>query len=200
MPTGNFLQRFYDAVAHLLVKGHEIARFGEACARRSRVGAAVLTREKPAGKWAPDQDTDVVILGERLELVFETSTDEAVVHLGRYVLLQAQAILQHNRSGCLPRHEVGQPDVADLPLAHKIVEGPKGFLDRRVAVPSMHLVKVDVIGLEPAETALHFAQDIHAGCATPVEILAHREADFGGEDNLFPHALQSITNKSLALP
>ena len=102
MPTGNFLQRFYDAVAHLLVKGHEIARFGEACARRSRVGAAVLTREKPAGKWAPDQDTDVVILGERLELVFETSTDEAVVHLGRYVLLQPQAILQHNRSGCLP--------------------------------------------------------------------------------------------------
>src|SRR5207245_2416802 len=114
MPTGNFLQRFYDAVAHLLVKGHEIARFGEACARRSRVGAAVLAREKHAGKWAPGQDTDVVILGVRLEL--------------------------------------------------------------------------------------HFAQDIHAGCATPVEILAHREADFGGEDNLFPHALQSITNKSLALP
>src|SRR3989442_523336 len=81
-------------------------------------------------------------------------------------------------------------DVADLPLAHKIVERPKGFLDRRVAVPSMHLVKVDVIGLEPAETALHFAQDIHAGCATPVEILAHRQADFGGEDNLVPRALQ----------
>jgi hypothetical protein len=85
MPTGHFLQRIYDAVAHLLIEGHEIARFGEACAGRRRVGAAVLACEKSAGKRAPDQDADVVILGERLELVFETSTDKAVVHLRRYV-------------------------------------------------------------------------------------------------------------------
>jgi hypothetical protein len=48
--------------------------------------------------------------------------------------------------------------------------------------------------------ALHFAHDVHAGRAAPVEILAHREPDFGGEDNLVPHALQGITHKSLALP
>src|SRR5450631_1106226 len=40
MPSGNFLQRFYDAVAHLLVKGHEIARVSKACAGRGRVSAA----------------------------------------------------------------------------------------------------------------------------------------------------------------
>src|SRR5882762_6485593 len=102
MPTGHFLQRLYNAVAHLLVEGHERARFGEAFAGRSRVSAAVLACEKPAGKRAPDQDTDVVVLGERLELVFETPTDEAVVHLCRYVFLQPQMLLQHDRGRCLP--------------------------------------------------------------------------------------------------
>src|SRR6267143_1016839 len=88
MSTGHFLQRFYDSVAHLLVEGHERARFSEACAGRSRISAAVLACEKPAGKRAPDQDTDVVIFSERLELVFETPTDEAVIHLRSYVFLQ----------------------------------------------------------------------------------------------------------------
>jgi hypothetical protein len=60
-----------------------IARAG-----RSRVGAAVLAGSEPAGKWAPDQDTDVVILREPLELVFETPADQAVVHLRCYVFLQ----------------------------------------------------------------------------------------------------------------
>src|ERR1035441_3869749 len=95
---------------------------------------------------------------------------------------------------------VGQSDIANLPLAHKIVERPQRLLERRVAVPSMYLVQIDVIGLQPSETALHFAHDVHAGRSAPVEILAHREPDFGGEDNLVPHALQGIPDLSLALP
>jgi L-ribulose-5-phosphate 3-epimerase UlaE len=63
----------------------------------------------------------------------------------------------------------------------------------------MHLVQIDVIGLQPSETAFHFAHDVHASRTAPVEILAHRKPDFGGEDNLVPHTFQGITNKSLAL-
>ena len=43
-----------------------------------------------------------MILGKRLEFVFETAADEAVIHLRRYVFLQPQLILQHHRGGCLP--------------------------------------------------------------------------------------------------
>src|SRR6202022_1877322 len=82
----------------------------------------------------------------------------------------------------------------------KTVERPQRLLEWSVAVPSMHLVKIDVIGLQPSETALHFAHDVHAGRAAPVEILAHGEPDFGGQDDLLPHALQGITYQSLALP
>src|SRR3984957_7528374 len=102
MPTGYLLQRLHHAVAHLLVEGHERTCVRESGAGRSRVGAAVLAAEEPARKWTPDQDADVVILRERLELVLETSTDEAVVHLRRYVFLQPQVLLQHDRSGRLP--------------------------------------------------------------------------------------------------
>src|ERR1700686_1593248 len=102
MSIGYFLQYIDDGLPHLPVEGQKIARFGETCAARSRVSAGVFAREKSARQRAPDEDTDVVILGERLEFVFETPADKAVVHLRRYVFFQSQLILQHNRGGCLP--------------------------------------------------------------------------------------------------
>src|SRR5271155_4029269 len=85
-------------------------------------------------------------------------------------------------------------------MAHQIVERPQRLLERRVAVPSMHLVKIDVIGLQPAETPLHFAHDVYAGRAAPVEILAHGETDFRGYDDLVSHSLQGVAHQNLTLP
>ena len=62
----------------------------------------------------------------------------------------------------------------------------------------MHLVKIDVVGLQPLETALHFAHDVHAGRAAPIEIFAHGKPDFGGQYDFSPHTPQSITNQSFA--
>ena len=64
----------------------------------------------------------------------------------------------------------------------------------------MDLVEVDVVGLQPSEAGLYFAQDVHAGRAAPVEIPAHRQSDFCGKDNLVSQALQGISHESLALP
>src|SRR5882757_118300 len=102
MPTSHLLQRFHDAVAHLSVEGHERTGLRESCAGWSGVSAAVLACKEAAGKRAPNQDADVVVLRERLELVFETPTDEAVVHLCRHVFSQSQTRLQHNRGCRLP--------------------------------------------------------------------------------------------------
>src|ERR1700674_5493364 len=102
MPLRHLLQCLHDAVALFLIDGHERTCLRESRTGRSRVGSAVLACEESASKRAPDQDADVVILGERLELVFEASTDKAVVHLRRYVFFQAQVLLQHYGSGRLP--------------------------------------------------------------------------------------------------
>src|SRR5271167_4839045 len=102
MPSSHFLQRIHDTVSHFLVEGHKRTSLRKSCTGRSWICAAVLAREESAGKRAPNQDADVVVLGERLELVFETPTDEAVIHLRRHVFFQSQALLQHNRGGRLP--------------------------------------------------------------------------------------------------
>src|ERR1700756_5678111 len=81
MSIGYFLQCIYDPVAHLPVERHEIACFGEAGSGRSRVSASVLAGKKCARKRAPDEDTDIVILGERLEFVFQTPADVSPVCL-----------------------------------------------------------------------------------------------------------------------
>ena len=64
----------------------------------------------------------------------------------------------------------------------------------------MHLVKVDVVGLQPLQTALDFAHDVHAGGAASVEVVAHGEPDFRGQDDFLPCALQGVAEESFALP
>src|SRR6266436_9572762 len=102
MPCGYLLQRIHDAVAHLPVERHELTCIGEPAPGRRRIVAAVLSRQETTGQRAPDQDADVVILSERLELVFETSANEAIIHLRGHISLQTQAVLQHDGGGRLP--------------------------------------------------------------------------------------------------
>jgi hypothetical protein len=92
VPSGNLLQGIYDSVAHLLVEGHKRTCLGKSSAGRSRIVAAILAGEEAASKRAPNQDADVVVLGERLKLVFETPANEAVVHLCRNVFFQPQLL------------------------------------------------------------------------------------------------------------
>ena len=63
----------------------------------------------------------------------------------------------------------------------------------------MHLVQVDVIGLEPLQAGLDPPHDVHAGGPAPVEVVAHGKADLRGQDDLLPHALQRVAQERLAL-
>src|SRR5258705_8641788 len=99
MPSGYLLQRIYDAVAHLPVERHELTCVGESAPGRRRIDAAVLSGQETTGQGTPDQNADVMVLGERLELVFETSANEAVIHLRGHISLQPQPLLQHDCRG-----------------------------------------------------------------------------------------------------
>src|SRR5260370_32640943 len=85
-------------------------------------------------------------------------------------------------------------------MAHEVVQGPQRFLQRRVAVPSVHLVKVDVISLQSPETSLHFAHDVHTGGTTPIEVFTHGEPDLCSQNYFCSNALQGVTQQRLALP
>ncbi len=120
--------------------------------------------------------------------MLEAPAHEAVVHLGGGVFLEPHPLLERESRGRLPGEVIAQPDVAHLPLPDQIVQAAQRLLERRIAVPSVYLVQVDVIGLQPLQARLRAAHDVHARRPAAVEVLAHREPDLGGQDDLLPDA------------
>ena len=102
--------------------------------------------------------------------------------------------------GRLPGEVVAEPDVTDLALTHEVVECPEGLLQRRAGIPAVHLVEIDVVGLQAFQARLDGPQHVHPCRAGPVEVVAHRQAELGGQDDLLPQALQGIPEQGLAFP
>src|ERR1700722_17026172 len=102
MPPSHVFQRFHDAVAHLFVEGHERTCLCESRASKSRVRTAVLAREEATGKWAPNQDTDVVVLGKRLELFCDAAAAETIIPLRRHISSQAEPRRKQDLGARLP--------------------------------------------------------------------------------------------------
>src|SRR5690606_16304907 len=76
-------------------------------------------------------------------------------------------------------------DVAHLAGADQIVQCAHGFIDRRVLVPRVHPVKIDVIRLQPAQRFFAGPIDILATGAAGIRIAdAHIGEKFGGDDGL----------------
>src|SRR5260221_12283431 len=71
------------------------------------------------------------------------------------------------------------------------------FLDRRLRIRPMQLVKVDPIGVEPLQARFHSAQDVGARRAFELALIIHRQAEFGREHDLF--ALWSKNSPELLL-
>jgi hypothetical protein len=62
-----------------------------------------------------------------------------------------------------------------------IVQGLHGLLDRRLGVPVVDLVEVDVIGAEPSQGRVDRVEEVLAGQPLVVGSGAHRGADPGGK-------------------
>src|SRR5271157_1253308 len=92
---------------------------------------------------------------------------------------------------------VRAPDVADLPLVDEGVEGVEGLVHGGDAVPLVHLVQVDVVGLQAPETRLAGAQEVTTRQPGVVLALTHRIARLGAEDNLVTVSLDDLSNDLL---
>jgi hypothetical protein len=67
---------------------------------------------------------------------------------------------------------------------------------RRASGP-VHLVEVEVIGVEPAQRVLHRLHDVPARSAAPVGPLAHGHEEFGREHHVVAAALQGLPDDLL---
>src|SRR5207253_2380110 len=86
------------------------------------------------------------------------------------------------------------PDRADLAGAYQLRQRGKRLLDVGVGVGPVNLVQVDVVGLQAAQRVLDLGYDPAPRGASPVWVVAHREAHLGGEDNVIAAALEGLAD------
>src|SRR5215217_277095 len=71
----------------------------------------------------------------------------------------------------MPSGKVRAADVANLAASYEIVQSAQRLFDRRQSVEAVHLINVDVIGLEASQTRFARGNDVVPGIA---EIIAPR--------------------------
>ena len=157
-----------------------VARLHALAARGVGTGAA----QHAARERAPRDDAEPVraARGQHFELdrarreVVEAllaHEPEEVARLGRFVRLRD-----------VPAREVAAADVDDLALLHERLHRLPDLVPRRGAVDVMHLVQVDVIGLQPAEALVARGADVSRRQPAVVRPLGHRAEDLGREHDL----------------
>jgi hypothetical protein len=94
----------------------------------------------------------------------------------------------------------GRPDVAGLALPDQVGQRAEGVLDVGVLAGPVHLVKVDVVGVQAAQRVLDLADDPAPGAAPLVRVAAvHGHEEFRGQHDAVPPPGQGPANDPLGL-
>ena len=142
--------------------------------------------EFAAGEWAPGDDADAFGFAEAHHLALFFAVEEVVVVLHRDEARPVVEVCDVEGLGELPGVHGGGADVADFAGFDDVVESFHGLFDGGFVVPAMDLVEVDVVGLEAAKTLVELKEDLFAGEALAVGIVAHDAVELGGDDGVFP--------------
>ena len=97
--------------------------------------------------------------------------------------MNRRADAAHLRERHVPGGEVATADVADLALADQLLHRLPNLLPRRRPVDMVHLVQVDVIGLQPPQTRLTRAPNAVRGQPSVVRTEPHRLVDLCRQDD-----------------
>src|SRR5262249_17035045 len=144
---------------------------------------AERTAEQSAPERAPRDHADPVRTARREHLELDGARREVVQALLRD---QAQEVARRGggvRLRDVPAGEVAAADVQDLPPRHEQLERLPVLVPRRVPVDVMHLVEIDVVGLEAAQALVAGPPDVQGRQAIVVRSLAHAAVDLGRQDD-----------------
>src|ERR1039457_280976 len=76
-------------------------------------------------------------------------------------------------------------DITHLARFHHVVQSFQRLFDWRFIIPAVNLVKVYIVGLQPAQALVEFVKDSFAGKTTAVGFVAHDAMELGGNDGGF---------------
>jgi len=128
-----------------------------------------------AGKRTPHEQADLFGFQQRNDFPFEIAAGDRVISLKRVKSGQVPELGDAEGFGDLPCLPVGAADVADLSLLHQGVESANRLFDRRHGIVAMDLVRVDMVGLQTAETGLH---TVHYVAARSSDVISPRTSKF----------------------
>ena len=178
---GDGLQLVDERVGLLVEEGiDERAAIGPACRPFLR---GVLAAEHAALERRPRRDAEAQLARHRHQLLLDGALEQRVLDLQADERRPAAEPRDDVGLGDLPRRRVGDAEVADLARAHEIVERGHRLLDRRVRVPVVQPVEIDVVGLQAAQRLLAGGDDRLAARAAAVRIARIEvAAELGGDD------------------
>src|SRR5262245_40410199 len=133
--------------------------------------------EEATSQRAPGDHADALVEAERNHLALLLAVDQVVVVLHRDEPTPTGDGCDLLRLRELPGEHARRADVARLAGPHDVVQRPHRLLDRRLVVPAMDLVEVDVVGAEAGQRGVDGRHDVLARQATVIGSRAHREVD-----------------------
>jgi len=157
---------------------------GKAGAFRGRPVARILAGQKAPAQRAPWDEADAVGPGHRDQFAFDAPVEDVIGRLLGYEAVQAQLLGGPEGLHDLPGGESAGAEIANFAGAHEIVEGAQGLVDSYFRAGPVHLIDVDVVGLQAFEAGFALFDDMAATAAGGVWIVVvHSAMDFGREDD-----------------
>jgi len=126
-----------------------------------------------AGQRRPREDAEPLIYTQRQDVRLLVAIHEVVLALHRDEPLAVVDLRLVERLHQLPGGHGARADVADLPLLDEVVERRERLPDRRVLVPAVDLVEVDVVGVQSVEARARLVEDVLAGEPLSVRPVVH---------------------------
>ncbi len=195
--TGEGLQDL-DLVEHLV--GQFVLAPGQPRPVRWLFVPEVLAGEDAVREGKVRQNADAVLLRGRDEFDLDTAFQQVVMVLSRNEARCTGRARGPLGVGDLPGREVRRTHVADLALAHYLVESGQRLLDRGERVRAVELEKIYVVGLQPAKRTFHGFADVPAR-STGIEVGSvhptHVVTELGGEDHLVAPGPQDMAEQGL---
>ncbi len=170
-----------------------------------------LPVSQPPSSGLHDDVADPEALRHREVLVLHRAAQDGVGRLQRDEALPAVALAEPERLDDLPGLEPHLPDeravavvrraaeVADLALAHEVVERRERLLPGRRRVGPVDLVEVDDVRLQPTQAVLDLLLDRLARQTALVGTRPHRAPDLGREHRLLAPPLEGLADDLLRL-
>src|ERR1019366_6192618 len=173
----NFTVSFFALRVHALPELVRFVAFGGFVLPWTSQAA---TRQRAPGNYA---DTLRLAKGNHLALLLAIKQIVMILHGDETG--PAVKVGQIKSLGELPRMHGRGTDITHLAGFHHVVQRLQSFFDRCFVIPAVNLVKVYIVGLQPAQALVELVQDGFAGETMAVGFVAHDAVDLGGDDDGF---------------